>query len=468
MSNSFAARIAARFAPLDFTNVYGFPNTVLDIKVWEDVLPKFGEYADDNPAQHLFEFHKLMDELNIHHEDVLMKLFMFSLERDARLWYKSLPHSSIPSLKDFHILFHQHCKRIYSAEILFEDCCNIKFIRQNEQTNLLDEEEGIIGISQVDENNQYEEVLADTEVGYDSSCDHIPEGDIQHHGQSAEEIDLLLNSYVTAPAYTNLQHPHSPENVSETPSTINENLILNDDSHETIQEASEPIYDDDSLPGDQLENFVWFHEKDVAVMFNHTEEFLVFENDLDFDVEGYKSEMGIMPEKGEELPMVDNPRTFLIDNTSDLSVAPRYDEYTDDYNIVSLEQFVASLTRRNDGLQTDAISNEGCLDILFEDDPEKNKLEHAVGFNEACYLKPQDHAFFHDPFADLLDSFYGGVCYVVDILSQESRKSLNIHDQQYVRWELTVSFFNLLKESMSRFQISRQLLDWLHWHFCIF
>jgi hypothetical protein len=46
-----------------------------------------------------------MDELNIHHEDVLMKLFMFLLERDARLWYKDLPHSSIPSLKHFHIFF---------------------------------------------------------------------------------------------------------------------------------------------------------------------------------------------------------------------------------------------------------------------------------------------------------------------------------------------------------------------------
>jgi hypothetical protein len=143
MSNSFAARIVARFSPLDFTNVYGFPNTVPDIKIWEDVLPKFGEYADDNPAQHLFEFHNLMEELNVHHEDVLMKLFMFSLEKDARLWYKYLPHSSIPSLKYFHILFHQHCKRIYSTEILFEDCCNIEFIRQNDQTNPLEEEEEI-------------------------------------------------------------------------------------------------------------------------------------------------------------------------------------------------------------------------------------------------------------------------------------------------------------------------------------
>jgi hypothetical protein len=29
--------------------------------------------------------------------------------------------------------------------------------------------------------------LDDKKVGYDSSCDHIQEEDIQHHGQHAEE-----------------------------------------------------------------------------------------------------------------------------------------------------------------------------------------------------------------------------------------------------------------------------------------
>jgi hypothetical protein len=175
MSILFAAQIVARFAPLDFTNVYGFPNIVPDIKNWEDVLPKFGGYADENLAQHLFEFHKLMDELNVHHEDVLMKLFMCSLERDARLWHKSLPHSSIPSLKYFHKNFHQHCKRIYSVEILFEDCCNIEFIRQKYKTNPLEEEEGIEEISQVDEDDRHEEEFANKEEEYDSSSDHIQE-----------------------------------------------------------------------------------------------------------------------------------------------------------------------------------------------------------------------------------------------------------------------------------------------------
>ena len=114
----------------------------------------------------------------------------------------------------------------------------------------------------------------------------------------------------------------------------------------------------------------------------------------------------------------------------------------------------------------DAIADdlEGCLDILFKSDPKHYKSEHRVVLD---VLKPQDHIFFQDPFVDLLDSFNGGVCYVMDILSQELMKGLKIHDHQQVRWELSVSFFSLLKESVRKFQINRQLLDWLHWHFHI-
>jgi hypothetical protein len=85
-----------------------------------------------------------------------------------------------------HTLFHQHCKRIYSAKILFEDCCNIGFIRQKDHTNPLEEEEETIDISQVDEDDQYEEELAHKEAG---SCEHTQEEDIQHHSQPAKEIE---------------------------------------------------------------------------------------------------------------------------------------------------------------------------------------------------------------------------------------------------------------------------------------
>ena len=83
MPSYFAARIVARFSPLEFTIFFGFPNFVPDIKEWGDHLPSFREDKSDKLAQHLFEFHKLMHQLDIHHEYVLMKFFMFSLGGDA-------------------------------------------------------------------------------------------------------------------------------------------------------------------------------------------------------------------------------------------------------------------------------------------------------------------------------------------------------------------------------------------------
>jgi hypothetical protein len=64
-----------------------------------------------------------MDQLDLHHEDVLLKMFMHSFDSDACQWYSSLPHSSISSLKEFHTTFKEHCKRYFSVEFLFENCC---------------------------------------------------------------------------------------------------------------------------------------------------------------------------------------------------------------------------------------------------------------------------------------------------------------------------------------------------------
>ena len=52
-----------------------------------------------------------------------MKMFMYSLEQDAREWYFSLPTASISSLKEFHTCFQKHCKYMFSAEFSFKDCC---------------------------------------------------------------------------------------------------------------------------------------------------------------------------------------------------------------------------------------------------------------------------------------------------------------------------------------------------------
>jgi hypothetical protein len=90
--------LARRFAPFNFSAIPGFPNVVPSMDEWGDYLPRFREREEDNPAQHLSEFHELMHQWEIHHEDVLLKMFMFSLAGDARKWYHSLPPASISSL----------------------------------------------------------------------------------------------------------------------------------------------------------------------------------------------------------------------------------------------------------------------------------------------------------------------------------------------------------------------------------
>ena len=123
MSKAFVALLAQRFSPLNFSTVPGFPHPVPHLTEWGDFLPILRERNEDNPAEHIIKFHECMDLLDLQHEDVGMKMFMHSLDGDARKWYFSLPPSSISSLKYFHRVFNEHCKRYFSDEFLFENCC---------------------------------------------------------------------------------------------------------------------------------------------------------------------------------------------------------------------------------------------------------------------------------------------------------------------------------------------------------
>ena len=48
---------------------------------------------------------------------------MFSLDLEARAWFRSLPLSSISSLKDFNSVFNSSCRTYYPHKFLFEGCC---------------------------------------------------------------------------------------------------------------------------------------------------------------------------------------------------------------------------------------------------------------------------------------------------------------------------------------------------------
>jgi hypothetical protein len=123
MSKEFACLLSRRFAPLKFSTIPSFPHPVPFMDIWGDYIPWFREEKEDNPSNHLIRFHQCMAQLHIHDEDVLMKMFFYSLEGDEREWYLSLTLSSISSLKEFHRAFHEHCKRYFSQEIMFEYCC---------------------------------------------------------------------------------------------------------------------------------------------------------------------------------------------------------------------------------------------------------------------------------------------------------------------------------------------------------
>ena len=81
------AIIVVRLYPFDFSTVHGFPNVVPTMDEWGDCFPTFREHRYDNLLENILEFHELMQQWGIHHEDVLMKMFIHSLEGDAREWY---------------------------------------------------------------------------------------------------------------------------------------------------------------------------------------------------------------------------------------------------------------------------------------------------------------------------------------------------------------------------------------------
>jgi hypothetical protein len=115
--------LAKRYAFCDFSDIVGFPHPVPTIIEWDDYLPRFRGSKNDHPGEHLFNFHKCMLEHGFVHEDVLIKLFKFSLEENSCEWCQSLPNVSIHSLKDFHAAFNSYYEKFYSTDLIFDNYC---------------------------------------------------------------------------------------------------------------------------------------------------------------------------------------------------------------------------------------------------------------------------------------------------------------------------------------------------------
>ena len=92
-----------RYLPFQFNGIYGFPNVIPD-----DIrkhLSKFNGNQAVSASQHVQVFSDLMGDYEIPHEDVYMKLFVQTLEGDAREWFSFFPACFISSWSDLHAAF---------------------------------------------------------------------------------------------------------------------------------------------------------------------------------------------------------------------------------------------------------------------------------------------------------------------------------------------------------------------------
>lgn len=87
--------ISSHFAALNLFDIAGSRHELLNIGICDAYLPHFRNDDGDNPTQHSRDFHDFILEMGVHHEDVIIKLFMMYLEGDTRKWYKRLPLGTI-------------------------------------------------------------------------------------------------------------------------------------------------------------------------------------------------------------------------------------------------------------------------------------------------------------------------------------------------------------------------------------
>jgi len=104
------------------SHIPNFPNRMPHID-WQTYFPKFLDGKGDDVALHLVKFHMHVRKLRVQfHEDCLMKMFMATLEGKARSWYEKLLAASLYSLKDFHTVFFENCRKSYPSLLLVQNC----------------------------------------------------------------------------------------------------------------------------------------------------------------------------------------------------------------------------------------------------------------------------------------------------------------------------------------------------------
>jgi hypothetical protein len=85
------------FDPLRFITFPDYPHDLTAHK-WLKHIPLFAGRLGESVEDHLDNFLQVVGDFNVEHEVVVMRMFVSTLEGEARAWYKSLPDASIDGI----------------------------------------------------------------------------------------------------------------------------------------------------------------------------------------------------------------------------------------------------------------------------------------------------------------------------------------------------------------------------------
>jgi hypothetical protein len=96
--------VAARYAPLVLLQ----PMNALPAREYLKYMLKFTWEEDITAEEHLSSFYSYVDNHNIENEDVWMRIFVQSLDGEARKWFRGLTPGSIVGIEALNDSFLRH------------------------------------------------------------------------------------------------------------------------------------------------------------------------------------------------------------------------------------------------------------------------------------------------------------------------------------------------------------------------
>ena len=96
--------IATRYGPLVLSN----PLNVMPVGEYQKYMPKFTSTEGVTTEEHLESFYSYTDNLDINKDDVWMRVFVQSLDEEARKWFRELAPRSIADIEALDDVFLKH------------------------------------------------------------------------------------------------------------------------------------------------------------------------------------------------------------------------------------------------------------------------------------------------------------------------------------------------------------------------